>query len=62
VSGGLLRDLDLGYRDEGYYTARSEAAHWDGRNELGEHVASGVYFYELQTATYRAVRRMLILK
>ncbi len=60
--GVLVRHLDLGYQREGYYTRRSRAAYWDGRNAVGERVASGVYFYTLTTGDFSATRKMLILK
>ena len=44
------------------YESRSKAIHWDGRNEFGEQVASGVYFYHLSAGDYSATRKMLILK
>ena len=37
-------------------------AYWDGKNEMGERVAGGVYFYTLQTPEFSATRRMVILK
>ena len=49
VQGAIIRRLELGYRVEGFYTTRGKAAHWDGRNEVGERVASGIYFYQLET-------------
>ncbi|MBT7101586.1 hypothetical protein HN937_29680 [Candidatus Poribacteria bacterium] len=60
--GAVVRTLALGYRAEGYYTSIGDAAYWDGRNESGEAVASGVYLYELRAGDYRAMRRMVILK
>ena len=60
--GSIVRTLDLGRRAEGYHTGVADAAYWDGRNESGETVASGVYVYELQAGTYRAMRRMVIMK
>ena len=60
--GVLVRQLDLGYQREGYYTSRSRAAYWDGRNAVGEHVASGVYIYQLQADNLSLLRKMLILK
>ena len=60
--GSIVRRLDLGHQREGYYTGRSRAAYWDGRNAVGERVASGVYFYTLRAGEFSATRRMLIVK
>ena len=60
--GSVIRQLNLGHQREGYYTSRSRAAYWDGRNDVGEHVASGVYFYQLQAENLSLLRKMLILK
>ena len=60
--GVLVRILPLGYQPVGYYISRSRAAYWDGRNRLGEPVASGVYFYQLKTNEMSSLRRMVILK
>lgn len=62
AKGTLIRQLELGYQPEGYYTERNSAAYWDGRNALGERVASGLYFYQLRTNEASALRKMLILK
>ena len=62
VSGRLIRMLDLGWQPVGSYMTPSSAAYWDGRNAVGERVASGIYFYTLQTADFAATRRMVILK
>ena len=60
--GVLVRQFDLGYQPAGYYTNRAKAAYWDGCNDSGESVASGVYFYQLRAGDYTALRRMVILK
>ena len=60
--GSVVRHLDLGHQSEGYYTSRSRAAYWDGRNEIGESVASGVYFYQLRAGNISLLRKMVILK
>ena len=60
--GTIVRQLDIGHQREGYYTNRSRAAYWDGRNDFGERVASGIYFYQLQTDNVSLLRKMLILK
>lgn len=62
TNGVVVRSLDIGYRDPGFYESRSRAAYWDGRNRFGEPVASGVYFYQLQTENNAYIRKMLVLK
>jgi hypothetical protein len=62
MAGVLVRSLRAGSRERGEYHARERAAYWDGRNEQGEAVASGVYVYDIQAGTFRARRRMVLLK
>ena len=62
MNGRLIRRLAVGHRAAGMYRSRSRAAYWDGRNQLGESVASGLYFYTLTAGEFSATRRMLILK
>ena len=54
--------LNLGHQLVGIYQDKSRAAYWDGRNEVGESVASGVYFYTLTAGDFTATRKMLIRK
>ena len=62
INGQLVRRLAVGHQAAGMYKSRSRAIYWDGRNQLGESVASGLYFYTLTTGDFTATRRMLILK
>ena len=62
VNGQVVRTLALGHQPAGMYQNRSRAAHWDGRNEFGEKVASGLYFYTLTAGDFSATRKMLIRK
>ena len=62
TTGKLIRFLPLGYQSAGFYHSWGRAAYWNGRNETGESVASGVYFYQLQAGDYTELRRMVILK
>ena len=62
INGQLVRRLAVGHQAAGMYQSRSRAAYWDGRNQLGESVASGLYFYTLTAGDFTATRRMLILK
>ncbi len=71
LKGESIRHLNVGFQDAGTYRTQSRAAYWDGRNSMGERVASGTYFYTL-TARYRnrslserqfrATGRMVIVK
>ena len=62
ASGKLVRTLSLGTQSAGFYNSRERAAYWDGRNALGEQVASGIYFYQLTTPSFQQTRRLVILK
>ena len=62
TNGQLIRQLQIGHQQPGLYHSRSRAAHWDGKNELGEPVASGIYFYEFTAGKFSATRQMVIKK
>ena len=62
ADGTVVRTLMVGHQPVGIYQHKSRAAYWDGRNSLGESVASGVYFYTLTAGEFTATRKMLIRK
>ncbi|MBT5711555.1 hypothetical protein HOI71_10965 [Candidatus Poribacteria bacterium] len=62
MRGSVVRTLELGYREAGYYTEHADAGYWDGRNDLGERVGSGAYVYALKAGGRSTMRRMVILK
>ena len=62
VSGKSIRTMNLGHQSIGSYMTSGTAAYWDGKNGSGEFVSSGIYFYTLQTKSFSATRRMVILK
>ena len=62
TKGTLVRRLALGNQAAGHYAERGKAAYWDGRNEDGETVASGIYIYQFRAGDYAASRRMVIVK
>ena len=59
VFGRLTRTLNLGHKPAGFYTDRAKTVHWDGRNDNGESVSSGVYFYTLEAGDFRATLKMV---
>jgi hypothetical protein len=62
MNGRLIRTLDLGHQAAGYYVTEDKAAYWDGKNEVGEQVASGIYFYTIQAGDFTATKKMVIAK
>ena len=62
TTGRLVRTLSLGLQSAGFYNSQGRAAYWDGRNALGERVASGIYFYQLTTPAFQQTRRLVIVK
>ena len=62
MNGSVVRRLEMGHQVPGMYQDRSRALYWDGRNQGGEPVASGLYFYTLRAGEFTATRKMLIRK
>jgi hypothetical protein len=62
VSGRMVRVLNLNQKNAGSYMSKQKAAYWNGRDDSGELVASGVYVYSIQAGAFTAVRKMVILK
>ena len=62
IHGRVVRVLDFGHQQAGIYQSRGRAAYWDGKNQHGESVASGVYFYTLTAGDFTATRKLLIAK
>ncbi len=62
VKGELIRSIDVGRQAAGAYTNRQQAAYWDGKDDTGQSVASGVYFYQLLADDFSETRRMVVMK
>ena len=62
VQGMLVRRLDIGRQQGRRYLNRQTAAYWDGKDQSGASVASGVYFYTLEADAFSKTRRMVIQK
>ncbi len=62
TSGQVIRQFGLGHQAAGRYQNRNRAIYWNGKNEFGEQVVSGVYFYHLSAGAFSATRKMLIRK
>ena len=63
VTGRLVRTLDLGHKPAGFYTSKDKSAYWDGRNEAGEQISSGIYFYTIQAgSSFAATKKMVVAR
>ena len=62
VTGRLVRTLNLGQKAAGAYVSKEKAVYWDGRNANGEKVSSGIYFYLMEAGSFRAAKKMLIIR
>lgn len=62
VGGRLVRTIPVGFKPVGYYLTRERAAYWDGRNEIGESVSSGVYFLRFVAGEFTVTQRVVVVK
>ena len=62
VTGQLVKTLELGHKESGFYLSKEKTAYWNGRNEAGEKVASGIYFYTIHAGNFTATKRMILVK
>ena len=62
VKGELIRSINVGRQGAGAYIGRQGAAYWDGKDDTGQSVASGVYFYQLLADNFSETRRMVVMK
>jgi len=62
IKGQLVKTLGIGYKEAGMYITKNVAAYWTGRNEFGEQVASGIYFYVMRASEFSATRKMVIAR
>ena len=62
VSGSPVQNLDLGFLFGGKYRSQTRAAYWNGQNQLGELVGSGIYFYRLSTDRFSSAKKMIVVK
>ncbi len=61
-TGQLVRRLSPGVMPAGDYFSQAKAIYWDGRNQTGEPVSSGIYLYTINAGDFSATRKMLIRK
>ncbi len=62
LNGELVRTLDLGYKTAGFYTDKTKSAYWDGMDENGQKVSSGIYFYTIKAGNFLATKKMIVRK
>jgi hypothetical protein len=57
LAGQIIRTTDQGFKSAGRHSVT-----WDGRNEMGQKVRSGVYFYQLQTPGYSSTQKITVIR
>ena len=57
ISGRVVRALD-----EGNFAAGVNRVAWDGTDDFGNEVASGVYFYRLESQDFVSSKKMILMK
>jgi flagellar hook assembly protein FlgD len=62
LMGQVVRTFKVGHQPATVYDSKEQAIYWDGRNDTGEPVSSGIYFYHLQAGDFAATKKLIILK
>ena len=62
LTGYTVRTFKVGYQPAAMYTSKARAIYWDGLNDTGEPVSSGIYFYHLQADDFTTTKKMIIIK
>ncbi|MGC9336681.1 MAG: FlgD immunoglobulin-like domain containing protein [Candidatus Cloacimonadia bacterium] len=58
IKGRLVKTIVDAHKEKGYYTAI-----WDGKDNNGKPVSSGIYFYKLETDNSQSqIRKMLLIR
>lgn len=61
ISGTLVRNWNIGYVNAGDYTTKGKAVYWNGTDNYGARVSSGVYLYTLKADDFTATGKMVLL-
>jgi hypothetical protein len=57
VAGQLVRTLREGKEKPGYFVAE-----WDGKDQVGHRVSSGVYLYRMEAGEFRKTRKLVVVR
>jgi hypothetical protein len=60
ILGQKIRTIDAGQRKAGSYTQKHRAIFWDLKNNNGQNVSKGLYFYQLKAGEFTATKAMVV--
>jgi flagellar hook assembly protein FlgD len=58
----LVKTIDLGSKKAGAYVTKDKSAYWDGVNDNGEKVSSGIYFYNFRAGNYNIIKKITVIR
>lgn len=62
TGGQIVRTLELGHKQAGVYKDRENSAYWDGKDNYGQLVGSGLYFYSIQAGDFSETKKMVLIR
>jgi len=62
ILGNRIRKYELGHQHAGEYLSADLALYWDGKNEQGIEVPSGIYIYQIDAKDFTAFNKLIIMK
>ena len=60
ILGQKVKTIEAGPKKAGFYTTKDMAIYWDMKNDSGQNVAKGLYFYQLKAGKFTATKSLVV--